>query len=158
MYLHDVASAEDYILPKYCIQASVDDFSCWGGYLQDEDLLLPETSFDKPGLLAFSNHGPHSNSCGFLITLNEASHLDGFNQIIGRVVRGMDVLRLIEGFPTDRKVQCFADRAWAMQVIFHGARDFEAPFGWPAHGGRHHQELRRDDGSDRHPSRCASLL
>ena len=46
-----------------------------------------------------------------MITLNEASHLDGFNQIIGRVVRGMDVLRLIEGFPTDRKVQCFADRA-----------------------------------------------
>ncbi|CAK9115178.1 Peptidyl-prolyl cis-trans isomerase D (PPIase D) (Rotamase D) [Durusdinium trenchii] len=101
----------DYILPKYCIQASVpDEFSCWGSYLPDENLVLPQASFDKPGVLAVGNHGPDTNSCTFMITLNEASHLDGFNQIIGHVVRGLEVLRMIEGFPTDRKVQSFAER------------------------------------------------
>ena len=101
----------DYILPKYCVQASIpNEYSCWGCYLPDEELTLPKTSFDRPGLVAVGNHGPHTNSCTFMITLNEASHLDGFNQIIGRVVRGMEVLRLIEGFPTDRKTQSFAER------------------------------------------------
>mmetsp|Transcript_60365 Transcript_60365/g.141078 ORF Transcript_60365/g.141078 Transcript_60365/m.141078 type:complete len:480 (+) Transcript_60365:62-1501(+) len=101
----------DYILPKYCVQASIpNEYSCWGTYLPDERLALPETSFDRPGLVAVGNHGANTNSCTFMITLNEAEHLDGFNQIIGRVVRGMEVLRVIEGLPTDRKSQSFAER------------------------------------------------
>jgi len=101
----------DYILPKYCVQASIpNEYSCWGSYLPDERLVLPNTSFDRPGLLAVGNHGANTNSCTFMITLNEADHLDGFNQIIGRVVRGMEVLRVIEGLPTDRKTSSYAER------------------------------------------------
>eukprot|EP00931_Biecheleriopsis_adriatica_P116968 TRINITY_DN92541_c0_g1_i1.p1 TRINITY_DN92541_c0_g1~~TRINITY_DN92541_c0_g1_i1.p1 ORF type:complete len:480 (+),score=114.13 TRINITY_DN92541_c0_g1_i1:78-1517(+) len=101
----------DFILPKYCVQASIpNEYSCWGRYLPDERLVLPTTSFEKPGLVAVGNHGADTNSCTFMIMLNEASHLDGFNQIIGRVVRGMEVLRLIEGLPTDRKTQSFSER------------------------------------------------
>lgn len=110
--LHYKDRTLDLILPKYCIQASIpNELSCWGKYLQDENLVLPNgTCFDKPGLVAIGNHGPDTNSCTFMITLNEASHLDGYNQIIGRVVRGMEVLRIIEGLPTDRKTQSFAER------------------------------------------------
>eukprot|EP00440_Ansanella_granifera_P042878 gb/GFBE01046488.1/.p1 GENE.gb/GFBE01046488.1/~~gb/GFBE01046488.1/.p1 ORF type:complete len:482 (+),score=130.38 gb/GFBE01046488.1/:1-1446(+) len=101
----------DFILPKYCIQASIpNEYSCWGTYLPDERLEIPNTSFERPGIVAVGNHGSDTNSCTFMITLNEASHLDGFNQIIGRVVRGMEVLRVIEGLPTDRKTQAYAER------------------------------------------------
>eukprot|EP00933_Yihiella_yeosuensis_P065825 TRINITY_DN69825_c0_g1_i1.p1 TRINITY_DN69825_c0_g1~~TRINITY_DN69825_c0_g1_i1.p1 ORF type:complete len:480 (+),score=118.56 TRINITY_DN69825_c0_g1_i1:60-1499(+) len=109
--LHYKGRSLDFILPKFCIQASIpNEYSCWGRYLEDEKLSIPGVSFDKPGLVAVGNHGPNTNSCTFMITLNEASHLDGYNQIIGRVIRGMEVLRVIEGFPTDRKQKSFAEK------------------------------------------------
>lgn len=103
--------ALDLILPKFCLQASIrNEYSCWGTYLPDEKLLIKGVAFDKPGLLAVGNHGPNTNSCTFMITLNEAGHLDGHNQIIGRVVKGMEVLRLIEMLPTDRQERSFAEK------------------------------------------------
>lgn len=109
--LHYKGRALDMILPKFCIQASIpNEYSCWGSYLSDENLHIPGLGFDQPGLVAVGNHGPDTNSCTFMITLNEAEHLDGFNQIIGRVVRGMEVLRVIEMLPTDRKERSFMER------------------------------------------------
>jgi len=101
----------DLILPKFCMQMSIqNEYSCWGKYLNDEKLRIPGVSFNKPGLVAIGNHGPNTNTCTCMITLNEAQHLDGYNQIVGRVVRGMEVLRVIEMFPTDRKEKSFAEK------------------------------------------------
>lgn len=109
--LHYKGRSLDLILPRYCIQASIpNEYSCWGSYLDDEQLCIPEVCFNRPGLVAVGNHGPNSNSCSFMIMLNEADHLNGYNQIIGRVVRGMEVLRLIEMFPTDRKERSFLEQ------------------------------------------------
>mmetsp|Transcript_127320 Transcript_127320/g.283939 ORF Transcript_127320/g.283939 Transcript_127320/m.283939 type:complete len:480 (-) Transcript_127320:34-1473(-) len=109
--LHYKGRALDFILPKYCIQASIkNEYSCWGRYLADEKLRIPGTTFDRPGLVVVGNHGPNTNTCTFMITLNEANDLDGYNQIIGRVVRGMEVLRIVEMLPTDRKERSFAEK------------------------------------------------
>jgi len=109
--LHYKARPLDVILPKYCVQVSIpNEYSCWGRYLDDEKLRIPGVSFDRPGLVAVGNHGPNTNSCTFMITLNEADHLDGYNQIIGRVVKGMEVLRVIEMLPTDRKERSYNEK------------------------------------------------
>mmetsp|Transcript_2576 Transcript_2576/g.7756 ORF Transcript_2576/g.7756 Transcript_2576/m.7756 type:complete len:481 (+) Transcript_2576:108-1550(+) len=99
------------ILPKNCIQLSIpNEYSCWGRYLEDEKLRIPGLCFNQPGLVAVSNHGPNTNTCSCMFMLNEASHLDGHNQIIGRVVKGMEVLRVIEMLPTDRKERSFLEK------------------------------------------------
>lgn len=99
------------ILPRFCLQASIpNEYSCWGGYLPDEKLHIPGLSFDRPGLVAVGNHGPNTNTCTVMFTLHAAEHLHGYNQIIGRVVRGMEVLRVIETLPTDRSEHSFAEK------------------------------------------------
>lgn len=109
--LHYKGRMLDLVLPKFCLQASIrNELSCWGTYLPDEKLHIEGVSFDRPGLLAVGNHGANTNSCTFMITLNEAGHLDGYNQVIGRVVKGMEVLRLIEMLPTDRKERSFVEK------------------------------------------------
>jgi len=109
--LHYKGRALHLILPKYCLQVVIpNEYSCWGKYLEDEKLRIPGVSFNKPGLVAIGNHGPNTNTCTCMILLNEADHLDGYNQIVGRVVRGMEVLRVIEMFPTDRKERCFMEK------------------------------------------------
>jgi len=108
--LHYRGRRIDTILPKFCIQVSIpNEYSCWGRYLEDENLRIPGVSFDRPGLVAAGNHGPGTNSCTFMIMLNEANHLDGHNQILGRVVRGMEVLRFIEKLPTSNKERSYLE-------------------------------------------------
>lgn len=109
--LHYKGRTVGLILPKYCIQVSIpNEYSCWGRYLEDEKLCIPGVSINRPGLVVVGNHGPNTNSCTCMITLNAAEHLDGYNQIIGRVVRGIEILRVIEMFPTDRKERSFTER------------------------------------------------
>mmetsp|Transcript_24156 Transcript_24156/g.60339 ORF Transcript_24156/g.60339 Transcript_24156/m.60339 type:complete len:484 (-) Transcript_24156:3-1454(-) len=109
--LHYKGRSLSLILPRFCLQASIpNEYSCWGAYLPDERLRIPGLFFDRPGLLAVGNHGPNTNTCTFMITMHTATHLDGYNQIIGRVVHGMEVLRTIELFPTDRKERSYAEK------------------------------------------------
>lgn len=101
----------DYIMPRYCVQGSIpNELSCWGRYLEDEKLRIPGSRFDSAGIVAVGNHGPHTNSTTFMITLHEAEHINGYNQIIGRVVHGLDVLRVVESLPTDRKDKSYTEK------------------------------------------------
>jgi len=50
------------------------------------------------------NCGPDSNGSQFYITTVPAPHLDGVHVVIGRVIRGMDVVHAIE------KRECSCDR------------------------------------------------
>lgn len=109
--LHYKGRPLDLILPKFCVQASIpNEYSCWGSYLPDEKLSIPGVCFNRPGLVAFGNHGTNTNTCTFMVLLHEADHLDGYNQIIGRVVRGMEVLRVVEMLPTSRKERSFMEK------------------------------------------------
>ena len=61
------------------------------GYLFDVEI-APNLRFDGPGIVALNNTGPTSNGSIFFITFAAQPQLEGQYTIIGRVIRGLDVL------------------------------------------------------------------
>jgi peptidyl-prolyl cis-trans isomerase B (cyclophilin B) len=56
------------------------------------------------GALAMANAGPNTNgSQFFIVTVPEASWLDGKHTVFGKVVSGMEAVDSIEGTPTDAR-------------------------------------------------------
>ena len=74
--------------------------SIWGKPFEDE--FSPSAVFDKPGILAMANSGPHSNGSQFFITTAETSWLNQRHTIFGEVTAGYDVIKKIESTETDQ--------------------------------------------------------
>jgi len=55
--------------------------------------ILPELTFDKPGLVAMVNSGPDTSGSQFFITFDEAHQYDGQYTIFGQLLNGIDVLK-----------------------------------------------------------------
>ena len=67
-----------------------------------EDEFRDDLTFDGEGILAMANTGmPHTGGSQFFITLAPTPWLNGHHAIFGKVVEGMDVVRLIGVVPTD---------------------------------------------------------
>lgn len=70
--------------------------SIYGEHFPDENFKL---THDSPGLLSMANNGPNTNGCQFFITCGRCSWLDGKHVVFGKVVQGIDIVRMIENSP-----------------------------------------------------------
>jgi cyclophilin family peptidyl-prolyl cis-trans isomerase len=69
--------------------------SCWGKNFADE--CTADVRFDQPGLLAMANRGPNTNGSQFFVTTVPCPWLNGRHTIFGKVTKGMDTVKKIEG-------------------------------------------------------------
>ncbi|KAJ8921060.1 hypothetical protein NQ315_015856, partial [Exocentrus adspersus] len=72
--------------------------SIYGKYFEDENFGIPP---DSSGLLMMANNGPNTNGCEFLITTLPMPWLEGKNVVFGKVLKGNDVVHIIEHLKTD---------------------------------------------------------
>jgi cyclophilin family peptidyl-prolyl cis-trans isomerase len=64
--------------------------------------ILPELTFDTPGMVAMVNSGPDTSGSQFFITYAETPQFNGQYTIFGEVLSGIDVLESLT--PRDAQI------------------------------------------------------
>ena len=79
----------------------IDGFMIQGGDPTGTGMGGPGYKIDDEGILSMANAGPNTGGSQFFITLAPTPWLNGHHAIFGKVVEGMDIVRLIGVVPTD---------------------------------------------------------
>jgi cyclophilin family peptidyl-prolyl cis-trans isomerase len=72
--------------------------SIYGEKFKDENFIRKH---EHAGMLSMANSGANTNGSQFFLTFKPTPHLDGRHVVFGRVVDGMNVLKVIESVATD---------------------------------------------------------